>query len=114
ATPLLERVDFCTHPLLRQQPRVQILEAARPDDRKAHIGEPHVALRVAIAVECRGIAEGLEWNKRMQQSVAADAPGAERTPHVVARHADRRIVLRMTTQGVYAGIDQIAGERRGV
>ena len=50
----------------------------------------------------------------MQQPVAADAPGAERTPHVVARHADRRIVLRMTTEDVDAGVDQIARERRGV
>src|SRR5215467_4644728 len=64
--PLLEGINPLPHPFLWQQAGVEIVEAAGTHDRDAHVREPHVALRIPIAVERPRIPEGLERHERVQ------------------------------------------------
>src|SRR6266540_2269131 len=73
---LLEREDPLAHPLLGQQSIPDVLETTWPDDGHPHVCEPHVALRIPVAVQGRRITEHFERHEWSKQAVIPDGPRA--------------------------------------
>jgi hypothetical protein len=63
ATPLFQWINGIPHPFLGKEALLQVFKTPWPDNRHAHIGKPHIPLRVPVAIKCFGVSKNLKWDE---------------------------------------------------